>query len=346
MTTIAPTEEACFQAAPPYGGSNSIHHIIFANDVANGCYGSAFAAYGNSRYSVDYVAIVGDIAYNAAQGEAKCFSGINIAAPIPNDTLPGTHFYIAGNLAWDNFEPGSCNGGTPTDGEGIILDTLDAYSYTQQVVVDNNISFLNGSSGIRVDSTTMAKVYILNNTTYGNDGDTNMYDGECGEIAIQSSSNTQVYNNLSRTITATGCGSNPNYALYLAGTNSTNHVYQDMGYSAAGYNNICTGTCAGFVLGPDYVSGTDPDFVRAPTSNPGAPSCGRYSSVSACMAPIIADFVARAPGAAGWGYQPTTTTQAYNPLFPQWLCNVNLPSGLVTMGCLAESAVPAGVSYR
>ncbi len=346
VTTTASTEEACFQAAPPYGGSTSIHHIIFANDVANGCYGSAFAVYGNSTYSVDYVAIIGDIAYNAAQGNAKCFSGINIAAPIPHDTLSGTHFYIAGNLTWDNFEPHSCNGGTPTDGEGIILDTLDANSYTQQVVVDNNISFLNGSSGIRVDATTMAKVYILNNTTYGNDGDTNMYDGECGEITIQSSSNTEVYSNISRTITATGCGANPNYAFYLAGSDNTNHVYQDMGYSAAGYNNICSGTCTGFLLGPNNVFGTDPDFVSAPASNPGAPSCGTYSSVSACMAPIIADFVARAPGATGSGYQATRTTQVNDPLFPQWLCNANLPSGTVTMGCLTGPAVPAGVALH
>src|SRR5580700_6142100 len=46
------------------------------------------------------------------------------------DTLPGTHVYVAGNFAWDNFDPNPCNGGTPTDGEGIDIANNNTYSYT------------------------------------------------------------------------------------------------------------------------------------------------------------------------------------------------------------------------
>jgi hypothetical protein len=51
------------------------------------------------------------------------------------------------------------------------------------------------------------------------------------------------------------------------------------------------------------------------------------------MATVISDFTPTAGGAAGYGYQIPSVTPTFDPLFPQWLCNVNLPAGLVTMGC-------------
>jgi hypothetical protein len=52
------------------------------------------------------------------------------------------------------------------------------------------------------------------------------------------------------------------------------------------------------------------------------------------MATVIADFAPMNVEAKGYGYQIPSSTPAYDPLFPQWLCGVtNLPTGLVTMGC-------------
>jgi hypothetical protein len=51
------------------------------------------------------------------------------------------------------------------------------------------------------------------------------------------------------------------------------------------------------------------------------------------MAKVIANFKPTATAAAGYGYQTPSAAQVYDPLFPQWLCNVKLPSGLVTLGC-------------
>lgn len=331
----------CFESFPPSG--SSLQDIIFTNDIANGCYGAGFEAVNNGSANADYFVAIADIAYNAAQQTGACSSGIGVIAPTNTDTLPGTHIFISQTFTWNNFDPSPCAGGTPTDGEGVIFDTWDANSYTGQGVMENNIAFLNGSSGFRVDVTTKAPVYIQNNTAYGNDGDTAMNMGECGEITSQSSENVTVSYNLVRTKSATGCGTNANYLIFVETPCSGDVFSNNFGYNTAG-NNMDSASCSGFSFGPGNVFGTDPDFVSAPATNPGAPSCSNYASVISCMAPIIADFVAQSSSAAGRGYQPVITTSVYDPLFPQWLCNVNLPAGLVTMGCQSRPQPPTGLT--
>jgi hypothetical protein len=53
------------------------------------------------------------------------------------------------------------------------------------------------------------------------------------------------------------------------------------------------------------------------------------------MGTIIADFQPTT-GASAYGYQTPASGNVSDPLFPKWLCNVNLPKGLVTMGCLSQ----------
>jgi len=65
----------CFGAAPEWSHPSEIHHIIFANNVANGCYEGGFSFFNvNTTASVDYVTVVGNIAYNATRGSAHCYS--------------------------------------------------------------------------------------------------------------------------------------------------------------------------------------------------------------------------------------------------------------------------------
>jgi hypothetical protein len=54
--------------------------------------------------------------------------------------------------------------------------------------------------------------------------------------------------------------------------------------------------------------------------------------VPGCMATMISNFTPTVTAAKAYGYQPPGGN-VYAPLFPQWLCNVTLPSGLVTKGC-------------
>jgi hypothetical protein len=344
--TASAGQAICFSAFPTTASAN-LQDIVFANDIANGCYGAGFQPVNNGGAGVDYFATVADIAYNASRQSVECGSGITIYYPTQTDTLPGTHIFVSQTFTWGNVDPNPCAGSVPTDGEGVIFDTWNGNAYAAQGVMENNIAFFNGSSGFRVDISTLAPIFIVNNTAYGDNRGTGMNSQWCGEITSQQSTNVAEFNNIARTNLATGCGSFPNYAYYLAGPDGTNQVYSNMGYSAAGYNNTTFGGI-GFSFGVGNIFGIDPSFVSAPSSAPGPPNCSGASSVINCMAPIIADFVAKAPQAAGMGYQPVSNTPNSDPFFPQWLCNVNLPVGLVTMGCATSNTLspPAVLSIQ
>ena len=318
----------CFAASPR---GSTIEDIIFANDVANGCGGSGVTTYNNGNQGVDYIVVIGNIVWNATQGNISCYSGINILQPVQSDTVAGTHIYVAGNFAFDNRNPSPCGGTQPTDGEGIIIDTLngsgDGENYAQQVVVENNLAFLNGGRGISCCGDTSASIIIRRNTLFGNTRNVN---GACGEILMGTTVNTIVTENLAETGPA-GCSSNPNYVFYVQNADATSTVFGNFGYSAEG-NNIGISNSPHFSDGPNTF-GTNPNF--AATADPGAPNCAGFPNVPVCMAGLIANFTPQSPVATGYGYRPAGPDTP-DALFPQWLCNVDLPSGLVTMGCTAR----------
>jgi hypothetical protein len=345
VTASNSTSNWCFGAAPNYTTPVEIHHIIFADNVANGCQQGGFVSFNqNTTSSVDYLVIIGNIAYNAAQGSTNCYSGISIYQPIQSDSLPGTHIYVAGNFSWGNFEPNPCAGGIPTDGEGIIFDTFDGSqgglpsSYGAQAVADNNILIANGGRGLHAGNNSIgappfASIYFRHNTIWGNNEDKHQNITYCGELSIYQAFNVQAFLNLAATNAKNGCGDNPIYAYFVgASATTTDHIYESWGYASSGTNDA-TSHSAGFSFGPNNIFGTNPSFAN-PVA-PGAPSCGSYSSVPACMAAVIPNFTPTNPEATGYGYQTPSSTQVSDPLFPQWLCNVNLPAGLVTMGCLS-----------
>lgn len=145
-----------------------------------------------------------------------------------------------------------------------------------------------------------------------------------------SSYSTQISYNLSVTSEAKACYSTaPLYVMAAMAPNSTTQFFQNYGYSAAGYNTLGSGP--GFAFGPNNTF-ANPQLTNP--SDPGAPHCSGAANTVACMSTTIANFKATSPAAAGYGYQSPSNIAVYDPLFPQWLCNTNLPPGLVTMGCL------------
>jgi len=121
VTTTATGSQiaACF-AVTPTTSSASIHHIILANNIANGCASAGITVHNDGDYGVDYLVVAGNAVYNAAKSRLYCFSGISVAQLVQTGSLPGTHIYIAGNVSWDNVAPGPCNSPAPTGCEGII----------------------------------------------------------------------------------------------------------------------------------------------------------------------------------------------------------------------------------
>lgn len=341
---------ACFAATP--NSSTSIHHVIFANDIASNC-GSGFTAHynGGGSASVDYIVYVGNIAYNASTDSGVCASGLSIWEPQNHDTAAGTHIYVAGNFSYKNFDPSPCAGGTPSDGEGIIIDTPDGSQsglpqYTQQIVVHNNMVIGNGGRGIQASNNTAgsahAPIFIEYNTSYGNNADNTNQNtgGSCGDIRLLNTLNTQALHNLSQTAAATGCGGYGLYAYYLATGGNSDVIDFDWGASASGLTCGIQSPANGFACGIHNTFGTSAGF--ASTAIPGAPSCGSATSVPNCMAAMITNFTPTTAAARAYGYQIPTTSPNSDPLFPQWLCNVNLPPGLVTTACgAASSSLPA-----
>ncbi len=338
-TSLPNQSGGCFTATSDTSGVTA-HHIVFANNVANGCVGGGFTSYNlNTTTGVDYLVVVGNIAYNAAQGNTHCFSGISIYQPVASDSVSGTHMYVAGNFSYGNVEPNPCNGTTPTDGEAVIIDTLDGAQggpqYNQQVVVQNNIGFFNGGMGFEVfdnqAQTVPATVFFKYNTAYGDMTDNNQTGGCAGraELLLKLTKNTALDHNLAQTRAGTSCSSGALYGSFAETVDGSDTVPAGWYYSAAGHP---TGTdnATGFNFGT--ITTTNPGFTNP--VNPGAPSCGGTASVPACMAAVVAGYKPTTSGASAFGYQAPVSTPVTDPLFPTWLCNVGLPSGLVSTPCV------------
>ncbi len=333
------TYGTCFEAGP---NGSTVHHVIFANNIANGCANGGIISFNSGTgASADYVVIIGNIAYNAAQGSHSCTSGISIYQPIASDTNPGTHIFIAGNISYGNVDPGQCAGTPSTDGEAVIIDTLDfsqggGPAYTQQIAVENNLGFFNGGRGFEVfnnqTGSNHAPVYFKYNTSFGNMTDMNQTNGCLGraELAIGYSLNTTMDHNLAQTRSGKSCNNGTIFGFTMETGNGTD-VATNNWISGTSGNNTLIDNAAGFVLGGGNQVGTDPKFANP--VNPGPPSCGGYANAPACMAKVISDYTPTTPGASSYGRQPVSNTSVSDPLYPQWLCHVNLPSGLVTPSC-------------
>jgi len=156
-----------------------------------------------------------------------------------------------------------------------------------------------------------------------------------GEIGLVAAYNVTVTRNLVQTNAVTGCSGYKIYGLELSQDNSTTVVDNNWvdglngQYFSIRERVICLwiGECTGH----------EPKFWQSGDSI--APSCGGTANVPACMQTLIANFTPLTQVALSYGYQPPSAAQVYDPLFPRWLCNVNVPSGLVTMGLLSTAFV-------
>lgn len=340
VTVADGTNGFCFGAGPSYSHWTNIHHIIFANDIANGCQHGGFSTFNLGTAGVDYISIIGNLAFNAIKGNAHCYTAIDIYQPVQSDWVSGTHIYIADNIAWGNYQPSYCDGVQAWGGDGIILDTLDGsdgnlpYPYGAQAVVQNNIVIGNGGHGIEVQNNVRgsyhAPVFIAYNTSWGNEENYQQQPAHlCSEILLNSAYNVQERYNLVSTRSATQCAGNPIYALSAYNVNGTVWSY---GNFAFGYNgqNAFKWAAGTFDYDSSNTFGQYPYLQNAYT--PGAPHCGGTGSVSNCMGWLMSNFT---PGntSAKWRGHQWPGVKAYDPLFPRWLCNVDTPAGLIAKGC-------------
>lgn len=127
---------------------------------------------GISTLDSDYITTAGNVVYNNVWYTRYGSSGITYNTSRPIDANTTYKHYLIGNTVFRNqaYVPWKRDGRAAedsySDGNGIILDVLNEHGYTGATLVQNNLSFLNGGSGIHaLDSN---RVHIVNNTAYQN----------------------------------------------------------------------------------------------------------------------------------------------------------------------------------
>ncbi|SOD82590.1 right-handed parallel beta-helix repeat-containing protein [Spirosoma fluviale] len=148
------------------------HHVVIQN-----CKIHDFPGGGLSAIQTDYITFDRNVVYNNAWYMMYGGSGISILTPFDSDANTGYKNIVRNNICSNNRTTIPWIGITParlSDGNGIIIDVnVRPYSstatdkpYKGRTLVENNVSFNNGGSGIHAFDA--AHVDIINNTTYNN----------------------------------------------------------------------------------------------------------------------------------------------------------------------------------
>lgn len=198
------------------GGTSSTakpNHVIVRNCLVHDMPGA-----GLSAIRADYITFEYNRIYNCAWFMMYGGSGISFLTPVDVDANTGYKMVVRGNIV------SNCHTDVPwvrvgtafdySDGNGIIIDINDGYN--GRTLVENNVSFNNGGSGIH--GYRARHVDIVGNTAYWNGW---KYNGNYGEIWAHQGGDVRIYNNImyGRPVSENGRCNLGNNAVY------TNNLY-------------------------------------------------------------------------------------------------------------------------
>jgi hypothetical protein len=182
------------------------HHIEIANSIVHDFQGG-----GIGGGDCDYITIENNIVYNNSWYGMYATSGISLLGTKDFDNNNNYKIIVRGNKSYNNKTLIPWAGrGFISDGNGIIIDSninSDGTPYAGTTLVDNNVSYNNGGSGIHAFHSN--NVDIINNTAYNN-GTVVGY----AEIFGQSGTNLNIYNNIMYARTGGNCNTNDPGATY------------------------------------------------------------------------------------------------------------------------------------
>lgn len=143
----------------------------------------------------DYYTIMHNTVHDCAKSWSGNSSGITIYEPIASDSRSGFHNVISYNVSYNNSNPPPKG----TDGNGISMDDTqhsqsDHIPYTSQTLIEENLTYNNGGSGIRVGYS--SGVLVRNNTSYWNESITSIAGPWRGELANEYSTGIIWVNNI------------------------------------------------------------------------------------------------------------------------------------------------------
>lgn len=243
------------------------HHIEVRNCVVHDFQGGGI---GGSDF--DYITIENNVVYNNSWHCMYATSGISVFHSRDFDSNTSSYKnFVMGNICYNNKTLIPWAGRDYlSDGNGIIIDdnknsqVTGGIPYAGKTLVENNVSYNNGGSGIHAYSSN--NVDIINNTAYNN-GTVVAY----SEIYGQDGTNVNIYNNIMYARTGGACNSN------ATGTTYDYNIYFNGPASRQGANDVVTD--------PKFVKRTfdgTADFKlrnTSPAINSGTNAAGKFSPV-------------------------------------------------------------------
>jgi hypothetical protein len=310
------------------------HHIRIYNNISYGWGGSGIAT-----EHEDYFDMEGNVAYNNSNTSIYGESSLNTWEPVALDSNTWSastmdsasvqfHTIIRYNVSYNSAEVNI--GANPHyDGNGITLDTYNAVSgyvgYTQQTLVDTNLSFDNGGGGIVTGGSGASYVTVRNNTAFSNFIDAQNPSTGHGDISIESSEsshNNLLVNNIG---VENSEASTQNFAMVdLAFTstdpNTSETWANDLTFDGiAGQSSTATSnTNATFTAASGDLLGTNPQFANYLSGNfalqSTSPAIGAGTTAHGVAAIDLAGNPRTTSGAVDIGaYQYSSSAAAVTP---------------------------------
>lgn len=218
------------------GRNSSVHHINIENNRVYNCGGGGIAV-----MAADYIKVSNNTVFNNAWYGVHGGSGIAFLNNRNTDNNQGYKMYVTNNKVYNNrqYIPW-IEAGKITDGNGIIVDSSKNGpngAYKGRTFIANNISYLNGGSGINAHAS--EHIDIVNNTVYANGQSPEL---NKGQLYAGFSNDVKIYNNI----------------IHGYAGQKANNNYQNVNVTYD-YNLYAKGTLTA-VMGPhDFIA--DPQFV-------------------------------------------------------------------------------------
>ena len=249
-------------------GTGGNHIRVIGNIVSNA------GAAGIGFVHGDYYDIEHNIVHDCAKTWTGNSSGISIYQPVDADILPGFHISIRYNISYNNSNPPPHG----TDGSGIVIDDFnhtqsDNVPYTGHTLVEENLTYNNGGSGIRVGYS--SRVAVRNNTSFWNESLTTVSGSWRGELATEYSNGIIWVNNIAV--------ANPAFNRYntaILDAASTGSIWLNNLTFDGTAGNASVNNPSGVSM-TDNLLGKDPRLVNPPTDSslrPGSPAIGAGTS--------------------------------------------------------------------
>lgn len=242
------------------GRDAAAHHVEILNNIVH-----HFPAGGINSGKADYVIINGNTCHDNAWYAMYSCSGISTWMPDEDlynfDNGSGYKIKITRNKCYNNITKVpfvSLNNGKYSDGNGIIIDHRPAAA-TGRVLIENNLCYANGGSGICL--TRAVRVDVLNNTVYGNVNNIDFLPAaDWADFKSVNSTYVRVQYNIFHT-TRTGLSGAQGQAIQVWNPSTNPAIGMEFAYNLAHNGTVTSG-----YLGTGS-STANPSFGNGPGSN-------------------------------------------------------------------------------